>query len=125
VALAAAQPAATDATAERTVIDATAAVSEAATEEELTIIPTTFKSEPLVVEETPAENTAMAAGTGESIVVSGTYYPKAVYNDANFSASLPMRVSPGTELQVIRSLGPWFEVRTEQGIGFVHSRDIK
>jgi len=61
----------------------------------------------------------------QSVMVSGTYYPKAVYNDADFSSSLLMRVSPGTELQVSRALGPWFEVQTNKGVGYVHSRDIK
>ena len=59
------------------------------------------------------------------IMVSGTYYPKAVYSDADFSSSLLMRVSPGTTLQVSRAVGPWFEVQTEQGPGYVHARDIK
>jgi nucleoid-associated protein YgaU len=61
----------------------------------------------------------------QTIMVSGTYYPKAVYNDANFSSSLLMRVSPGTELQVSRAMGAWFEVQTKLGPGYVHSRDIK
>ncbi|MFK8084260.1 MAG: LysM peptidoglycan-binding domain-containing protein [Granulosicoccus sp.] len=59
------------------------------------------------------------------IVVSGTYYPKAVYNNADFSSSLLMRVSPGTTLQVSRAMGTWFEVETDKGVGFVHQRDIK
>ncbi|MBX2885952.1 MAG: LysM peptidoglycan-binding domain-containing protein [Granulosicoccus sp.] len=103
----------------------------APSEDELKIIPTTFKSEPPVVNEIAVAGSEAAVdqgqgqGQGEIIMVSGTYYPKAVYNDANFSASLLMRVSPGTELEVIKAIGPWYEVKTEQGIGFVHSRDIK
>ena len=58
-------------------------------------------------------------------MVSGTYYPKAVYNDADFSSSLLMRVSPGTTLQVSRAIGSWYEVSTDQGTGYVHARDIK
>lgn len=61
----------------------------------------------------------------QTIMVSGTYYPKAVYNNANFSSSLLMRVSPGTELKVSRAMGAWFEVQTNKGPGYVHSRDIK
>ena len=59
------------------------------------------------------------------IMVSGTYFPKAVYNDADFSSSLLMRVSPGTTLQVSREMGPWYEVETEEGVGYVHQRDIQ
>ncbi len=96
--------------------------------EPLTIVEATYKAEDLldpanVSDESPtmAENDNIPA----SIMVSGTYYPKAVYNDADFSSSLLMRVSPGTELQVSRAIGTWFEVETEQGVGYVHQRDIQ
>ena len=59
------------------------------------------------------------------VMVSGTYYPKAIYNDADFSSSLLMRVSPGTSLKVSNAVGNWFEVETEKGTGYVHQRDIK
>ncbi|MFT6307020.1 MAG: LysM repeat protein, partial [Halioglobus sp.] len=59
------------------------------------------------------------------VMVSGTYYPKAIYNDADFSSSLLMRVSPGTSLKVSKALGNWFEVETDKGTGYVHQRDIK
>jgi len=59
------------------------------------------------------------------VMVKGSYYPKAVYNNADFSSSLLMRVSPGTQLLVSKAIGPWLEVKTEKGIGYVHSRDIK
>ncbi|MFK8076924.1 MAG: LysM peptidoglycan-binding domain-containing protein [Granulosicoccus sp.] len=60
-----------------------------------------------------------------NIMVSGTYYPKAIYNSADFSSSLLMRVSPGTSLKVSKAMGNWFEVETEKGTGYVHKRDIK
>ena len=72
-----------------------------------------------------AAETVAANGAPTEIMVSGTYYPKAVYNDADFSSSLLMRVSPGTTLRVSRAIGPWYEVSTEQGPGYVHARDIK
>lgn len=59
----------------------------------------------------------------DEIMVSGTYYPKAIYNEANFSSSLLMRVSPGTKLKVSKAIGPWYQVKTDKGVGFVHSRD--
>ncbi len=61
----------------------------------------------------------------QSVMVSGTYYPKAIYNDADFSSSLLMRVSPGTKLLVSKAIGPWLQVSTDKGLGFVHKRDIK
>ena len=108
-------------------------------------LPATFKADPPVIkDETLADAkaanpqiankpvaeaaTAPTSGNGADtdwVMVSGTYYPKAVYNDANFSATLLMRVSPGTKLLVSRAIGPWFEVKTDRGIGYVHSRDIK
>ena len=74
---------------------------------------------------TNATEASALAGLPDEIMVSGTYYPKAVYNDADFSSSLLMRVSPGTTLQVSRAVGPWFEVETDRGMGYVHERDIK
>jgi len=68
---------------------------------------------------------AVADSAPQEIMVSGTYYPKAVYNDADFSSSLLMRVSPGTTLQVSRAVGSWYEVATDQGTGYMHARDIK
>ncbi|MEE9336095.1 MAG: LysM peptidoglycan-binding domain-containing protein [Granulosicoccaceae bacterium] len=59
------------------------------------------------------------------IMVSGTYYPKAIYNEADFSSSLLMRVSPGTKLSVSKAVGPWYQVMTEKGVGYVHTRDIR
>lgn len=78
------------------------------------------------VAETPTAATEQGVDqNGDEIMVSGTYYPKAVYNDANFSSSLLMRVSPGTRLTVSKAMGPWYEVITEKGVGYVHSRDTK
>ena len=65
-----------------------------------------------------------AAGI-ESVMISGTYYPKAVYSDADFSAGLVTRVSPGTRLKVSSVDGQWYRVETERGAGWVHQRDIK
>ena len=69
--------------------------------------------------------TPAGAEADDAIMVSGTYYPKAIYNEANFSSSLLMRVSPGTKLTVSKAVGPWFEVVTDKGVGYVHSRDTK
>lgn len=97
-------------------------------------IPASFKDEP------PADLPSEAKEAGQrhlladqappadglqdgEIMVSGTYYPKAIYNEANFSSSLLMRVSPGTRLKVAKTIGPWYEVVTDKGTGFVHSRD--
>lgn len=103
-------------------------------ERTMTIVPANYQPEPLLQSEPNTQLEIKAEqvqaqteteGDGKWIMVSGTYYPKAVYNDANFSASLLTRVSPGTKLQVSRAIGPWFEVITDQGTGYVHSRDIK
>ncbi|MBX2881833.1 MAG: LysM peptidoglycan-binding domain-containing protein [Granulosicoccus sp.] len=88
-------------------------------------------SEPVmraIATSTKTINTASVTGSGgipAEIMVSGTYYPKAVYNEADFSSSLLMRVSPGTKLQVSNAFGTWFEVETAKGVGYVHQRDIK
>lgn len=74
--------------------------------------------------ETGTQSTDLSRVPAE-IMVSGTYYPKAVYNEADFSSSLLMRVSPGTKLQVSNAIGTWFQVETDKGVGYVHQRDIK
>lgn len=82
-----------------------------------------------VTAESLSEEAALAVAENNNqtgkVMVSGTYYPKAVYNQADFSSSLLMRVSPGTQLQVSKAIGPWLEVQTDKGVGYVHSRDIK
>lgn len=97
------------------------------------IIEATYKvkEQPVVAPSEPAsvaksiEHDGANAESPASIMVSGTYYPKAVYNEADFSSSLLMRVSPGTTLQVSKSIGNWFQVKTSKGIGYVHQRDIR
>jgi len=98
-------------------------------------VPANFKGEPPanLPKEAAAKATAQTQVADsklpelqdDEIMVSGTYYPKAIYNEANFSSSLLMRVSPGTKLKVSKALGPWYEVVTDKGVGFVHSRDTK
>lgn len=66
-----------------------------------------------------------AGGAPKSILISGTYYPKAVYSAADFSAGLLMRVSPGTRLDVSSVEGQWFRVETDRGTGWVNRRDTK
>lgn len=92
------------------------------------IVEATYKTDDaLSTESTDIEPVQMVENDNipANIMVSGTYYPKAVYNNADFSSSLLMRVSPGTTLQVSKAMGTWFEVETEKGVGYVHQRDIK
>ncbi len=80
------------------------------------------------MDDTSSERDAISARQKaelESIMVSGTYYPKAVYNKADFSSSLLMRVSPGTALKVAGAQGPWYKVETDKGPGYMHARDIR
>jgi len=113
----------------------TNATSTSNNEQPLKIVEATFKSDKNLTDLTsgltasaptnePAKDIE-PIGVPVEVMVSGTYYPKAVYNDADFSSSLLMRVSPGTTLQVSRAFGTWFEVNTSKGRGFVHQRDIK
>ena len=93
----------------------------------LKIVEATFKADETVQPVTAAQPAAVAESMSlpNEIMVSGTYYPKAIYNSADFSSSLLMRVSPGTKLQVSNAIGNWFEVETNKGVGYVHQRDIK
>jgi len=82
-----------------------------------------------VTEEQLAEEAALAANTANdglgTVMIKGTYYPKGIYNRADFEGGLLMRVSPGTELVVSKAIGPWLEVKTDKGVGYVHNRDVK
>lgn len=93
----------------------------------MTIVEATYKTEAPVEPMMADSDNAMTFDQDalNSIMVSGTYYPKAIYNEADFSSSLLMRVSPGTTLLVSRAMGSWFEVETNKGVGYVHQRDIK
>jgi len=93
----------------------------------LTIVEATYKSDDslTLTADVEAQQIVENANIPAQIKVSGTYYPKAVYNNADFSSSLLMRVSPGTTLQVTRAMGTWFEVETDKGVGYVHQRDIQ
>jgi len=130
-----------DETVEVAAVDKTAADASAAvlagnnlTDETqpIKIVEAAFKADPAAA--APLSEDTLAADAEETlndgtlpsqIMVSGTYYPKAIYNNADFSSSLLMRVSPGTTLEVSRAMGSWYEVETNQGIGYVHQRDVK
>lgn len=90
-------------------------------ERDITIVEAAFRSDA----EVDLGSDATAIPSTSEIMISGTYYPKAVYGDADFSSGLLMRVSPGTTLKVSAVDGAWYEVETEQGPGFVHQRDVK
>lgn len=96
-------------------------IVEAAYQDDTGVKPVTAES----LSEEVAEATEADMSKLGKVMVSGTYYPKAVYNEADFSSSLLMRVSPGTQLLVSKAIGPWLEVQTDKGVGYVHSRDIK
>ena len=96
--------------------------------QDTTIVEATYKTDSalgVLTDEDSAVQITENANIPAEIRVSGTYYPKAVYNNADFSSSLLMRVSPGTTLQVSGATGNWFEVETDKGVGFVHQRDIQ
>jgi len=96
--------------------------------QDMTIVEATYKTDSalgVLTDEDSAVQITENANIPAEIRVSGTYYPKAVYNNADFSSSLLMRVSPGTTLQVSGATGNWFEVETDKGVGFVHQRDIQ
>lgn len=96
----------------------------------ITIVEANFQTDPsqqpIKIESDAKEVVKMTQSTDlNEVMISGTYYPKAIYNDADFSSSLLMRVSPGTSLKVSKALGSWLEVETDKGKGYVHKRDIK
>jgi len=101
-------------------------------EESIQIVQANFQTEPVAFPEIDPgqpiaridESETTFTGPGE-IVVSGTHYPKAVFHDKNFSSSPLTRVLPGTRLTVSKVYGQWIEVMTDQGVGYLHERDVR
>jgi len=93
----------------------------------ITIVEATFKTDPAEqpINIAPVKPIPAPQPDFSQVMVSGTYYPKAIYNEANLSAPLLLRVSPGTSLKVSKAVGDWFEVETSKGVGYLHKRDIK
>jgi len=122
----------TDATA----IEATAAVlagtNQPPEQGDIKIVEAAYQDDSAVKPVTPETLSAEASESIDNdnselgkVMITGTYYPKAVYHGDDFSSGVLTRVSPGTQLQVSKAIGPWLEVQTDMGTGYVHSRDIK
>lgn len=117
-------------TTSETLEDVSLAASDLSKSQTSQMIKTAYKSNDAITSSGATESEALPIvaeneNIPAAVMVSGTYYPKAVYNSADFSSSLLMRVSPGTKLQVSRLMGNWFEVETDKGMGYVHQRDIQ
>lgn len=57
------------------------------------------------------------------IRVVGTYYPKGIYSEPEASASLLMRVAPGSTFVFQAYLGDWLKIKTDSGIGYIRKID--
>lgn len=60
-----------------------------------------------------------------TVIVEGSYYPKAIYDKPKYTGVLLLRVSPGTTLEFVGESDDWVEVRLENGNGFIHRGDVR
>ena len=61
--------------------------------------------------------------TAPLIKVTGTYYPKGVYeNPANYSRLIG-RAAPGSLFQLDNEINDWYKIITDQGIGYIRRSD--
>lgn len=71
------------------------------------------------------EPTAVAVDDVQTIRIVGSYYPKGVYAEPSTSADLLMRVAPGTEFVLERSIDGWYRVSIESGAGYIRDGDAR
>lgn len=57
------------------------------------------------------------------IRVTGTYYPKGVYEQPANYARLIGRAAPGTLFELDNEINDWYKIITDQGIGYIRSSD--
>lgn len=62
--------------------------------------------------------------TAPKIRVTGTYYPKGIYQQPADYAPLLKRVTPGTVFELEYKIGDWFKVKTDQGDGYIRYSDV-
>lgn len=63
--------------------------------------------------------------SSEWVMVEGSYYPKAIYRNPNYTGGMLTRVLPGTKLKYIKSGKNWIQVETEKGRGYLHRSDAR
>jgi len=61
----------------------------------------------------------------QNVRVIGTYYPKGIYTQPSYTSKLLMRVAPGTQMELEKSLGEWLQIRTEKGSGYIRTIDAE
>lgn len=55
--------------------------------------------------------------------VSGTYFPKGIYDQPANYARLISRAAPGTLFRLDSEINDWYKIVTDQGIGYIRQRD--
>lgn len=58
------------------------------------------------------------------IKVDGNFTPKAIYKGAGYTTGLLMRVSPGSKFKLTSKTDDWYEIETDQGVGYIFHRDV-
>ena len=59
------------------------------------------------------------------IKVSGTYYPKGIYEEPANYARLIRRAAPGTRFTLEQEVNNWYKITTDEGVGYIRQSDSK
>lgn len=89
------------------------------------ITSTPIESKPITAEIEPNKEADRVKYNSEWVMVEGSYYPKAIYRNPNYTGGMLTRVLPGTKLKFIKSGKNWIHVETEKGQGYLHRSDAR
>jgi len=81
----------------------------------------TFELNP--IDESELRPTRSVSGEMPQIKVSGTYYPKGVYQQPASYSTLMMRATPGTVFELEREVNDWYKIITADGVGYLRAVD--
>lgn len=75
------------------------------------------------IDEQSASTPQSFAGTGTQIKVTGTYYPKGIYQEPAAYSRIMMRAAPGTVFSLDTQVNQWYRIETPRGTGYIRVSD--
>ncbi|MFK7996228.1 MAG: LysM peptidoglycan-binding domain-containing protein [Granulosicoccus sp.] len=85
----------------------------------------TFDLEPLAEPEVLATDDEQPRfdSAAPQIRVSGTYYPKGIYQEPAIYARLIQRAAPGSVFPLESAVNDWYKIVTDEGVGYIRQSD--
>jgi len=82
-----------------------------------------FDLEPLDEPVTSDAAASLDESESPTLVVSGTYYPKGIYEEPANYARLIQRAAPGTIFPIESKVNTWYRIITDEGVGYIRQTD--